>query len=111
MLQANAEKAEVETFIAGGREQLGNAAASIEEIGTARANAKQLMEQLPGIMELRQDSGAYLNSMHCHLPAPHEVIRCRRRTATGQLSSIPAILQWLPADCIADMPCRKELEA
>lgn len=61
-----AQKAEVETFIADAQATLGKAAASIEEIGSARQAAKTLVAGLPHIMECRRhvdDKNRLLKSM------------------------------------------------
>ena len=53
-MQAVAEKEEVETFVANAQATLGKAAASIEEIGSARQAAKTLVAALPRIMDCRR---------------------------------------------------------
>ena len=54
MLQAVAEKQEVEGFVTDAQATLSKAAASIEEIGSARQAAKSLVAALPHIMECRR---------------------------------------------------------
>lgn len=53
-MQAVAEKEEVETFVGNAQATLGKAAASIEEIGSARQAAKTLVAALPHIMDCRR---------------------------------------------------------
>ncbi|KAK9815706.1 hypothetical protein WJX72_008353 [[Myrmecia] bisecta] len=52
--KAVADKDEVETFIADGRDFLAKPASSIEEIGNARQGAKALVDKLQFILELRR---------------------------------------------------------
>lgn len=54
LLQALTEKDEVEAFVADAQTTLGNAATSIEEIGSARQAAKALVAALPHIMDCRR---------------------------------------------------------